>query len=61
MYYNTMFVFKKKWMERAFISHVMAMGYKVERVDNTPAHIIFDTSKEQQDWIRKWATYSWTC
>ena len=61
MYHNTLFLFKKEWNERKFISHCMAMGYVVKRIDNTPFHVIYGTTKKQQLFIMKWATYYRTC
>lgn len=58
--YNTGFIFRDPMMEMKFISHVMAMGYYVEKYFNTPAWVICGTNKTQQEFVQKWADYSWT-
>ncbi len=58
--YNTGFVFNDVTMEMKFISHVVAMGYYVEKLDNSPAWIICGTTKEQQEFVQRYADKSWT-
>jgi len=55
MYYNTMIIIRKPWMERRLIPHLLAMGYTVERIPNiSRGWAIYDTSKEQQLFLQKW-------